>query len=281
MNNSNAAARKRRAPPVSEPVTRQINPQSNVSLQQSQQSQQPVGGHTLPQVISIIDNRLLMIEKKLKEDPVSRSVDNNSDLSELQNEYEERFDMILREIDSIKEIVIKLQAYTMDVNKILVEEHTANKIILEKEKEFHHKVLEQVDHTHKALMDMVVANNTERLNEYKETNKELLIELKRITELNARISTIGEHSTKINSFNQSAHKIQIDATPVVADKDDDDVDEDDDDELPTLEASLDTECEKDAEPDTTTDTTAASISFGTVSGNTATKPKNRRYKMKD
>jgi hypothetical protein len=58
-----------------------------------------------------------MIEKKLKEDPVSRSVDNNSDLSELQNEYEERFDMILREIDSIKEIVIKLQAYTMDVKR--------------------------------------------------------------------------------------------------------------------------------------------------------------------
>jgi hypothetical protein len=58
---------------------------------------------------------------------VSRSVDNNSDLSELQN-YEERFDMILREIDSIKEIVIKLQAYTMDVNKILVEEHTATRL---------------------------------------------------------------------------------------------------------------------------------------------------------
>jgi hypothetical protein len=83
-----------------------------------------------------------MIEKKLKEDPVSRSVDNNSDLSELQNEYEERFDMILREIDSIKEIVIKLQAY-MDVNKILVEEHTD--YYFRKEKEFHHKVLEQVD----------------------------------------------------------------------------------------------------------------------------------------
>jgi hypothetical protein len=113
MNNSNAAARKP-CPPVSEPVTRQINPQSNVSLQQSQQSS---NGWSHAQVISIIDNRLLMIEKKLKEDPVSRSVDNNSDLSELQNEYEERFDMILREIDSIKEIVIKLQAYTMDVNR--------------------------------------------------------------------------------------------------------------------------------------------------------------------
>jgi hypothetical protein len=100
---------------------------------------------------------------------VSRSVDNNSDLSELQK-YEERFDMILREIDSIKEIVIKLQAYTMDVNKILVES-IPQQDYFRKEKEFHHKVLEQVDHTHKALMDMVVANNTERLNEYKETNK--------------------------------------------------------------------------------------------------------------
>lgn len=285
MNNSNAAARKRRAPPVSEPITRQITPQSNVSSQQ-QSPQQQVAGHTLPQVISIIDNRLLLIEKKLKEEPASRSVDNNSGLNELQNEYEERFEMILREIDSIKEIVIKLQAYTMDVNKILVEEHTANKIILEKEKEFHHKVLEQVDHTHKALMDMVVANNTERLNEYKETNKELLIELKRITELNTRISTMGEYSTKINSFNQSAQKIKIDAnanandsTPV-ADDEECDIIEEGDDESPTLDESLDTECEKGVELDTTTDTTAG-ILFGTVSGNTATKPKNRRYKIKD
>jgi hypothetical protein len=54
----------------------------------------------------------------------------------------------------------------------------------------------------------------------------------------------------------------------VADKDDDDVDEDDD-ELPTLEASLDTECEKTLI--TIRLTTAASISFGTVSPITATK----------
>jgi hypothetical protein len=40
-------------------------------------------------------------------------------------------------------------------------------------------------------MDMVVANNTERLNEYKET-----IELKRITELNARISTMENIAPK-------------------------------------------------------------------------------------
>jgi hypothetical protein len=128
--------------------------------------------------------------------------DNNSDLSELQNEYEERFDMILREIDSIKEIVIKLQAYTMD-NKILVEEHTANKIILERRS--FTTSSEQVDHT-RAIMDMV-ANNTERLNEpnvQRITDRTTNHRVKR-TYFNHR-----EHSTKINSFNQSAHKIQID-----------------------------------------------------------------------
>jgi hypothetical protein len=87
--------------------------------------------------------------------------------------------MILREIDSIKEIVIKLQAYTMDVNKILVEEHTANKIILKGEG-VSHKVLEQVDHTHKALMDMVVANNR-KVERVQGNQQELLIELKRMS----------------------------------------------------------------------------------------------------
>jgi hypothetical protein len=58
-------------------------------------------------------------------------------------------------------------------------------------------------------MDMVVANNTERLNEYKETNKITWGQTN--PELNARISTIGEHSTKTVSTSQ--HKIQIDATP--------------------------------------------------------------------
>jgi hypothetical protein len=86
--------------------------------------------------------------------------------------------MILREIDSIKEIVIKLQAYTMDVNKILVEEHTANKIILKGEG-VSHKVLEQVDHTHKALMDMVVKHR--KVERVQGNQQELLIELKRMS----------------------------------------------------------------------------------------------------
>jgi hypothetical protein len=49
-----------------------------------------------------------MIEK-LKEDPVSRSVDNNSDLVNYKTNTKNGL-IWLREIDSIKEIVIKLQA---------------------------------------------------------------------------------------------------------------------------------------------------------------------------
>jgi hypothetical protein len=198
MNNSNAAARKRRAPPLTESINKQPSQNINVSQQQQQQST----GHTLPQIIAIIDNRLLLLEKHIKEDSGNSGERGSLAINELQSEYDNRFEMLVREIDSIKEIIIKLQSYTMDVNKILVEEHTTNKIILEKEKEFHNKVLDQVDKTHKSLMDVIVANNNERLNEYKETNKNLLDELKRITELNVRLSSVGTFTNKINDFNK-------------------------------------------------------------------------------
>lgn len=218
MNNSNAAARKRRAPPVSEPITRPVNTQLNTSQAQSQAqaNQSQTAGHTLPQVISIINNRLLFLENQTKETQNNSKDEDSAGFNEIQAEYENRFDLIIREIDSIKEIVIKLQSYTMDVNKILVEEHTASKIILEKEKEFHSKILEQTDKTHKTLIDIVVANYKEELNEYKEklneykdTNKELLLELKQIMDLNIRLSTIGEHTTHLNEFNKQKQPDKI------------------------------------------------------------------------
>lgn len=37
-------------------------------------------------------------------------------------EYEDRFTMLVTQISDLKEIVLKLQSYTMDVNKTLLEE---------------------------------------------------------------------------------------------------------------------------------------------------------------
>ena len=46
----------------------------------------------------------------------------DSSINSILNEFSNRFDMMAEEIGSLKDIVLKLQAYTMDVNKTLLEE---------------------------------------------------------------------------------------------------------------------------------------------------------------
>jgi hypothetical protein len=112
MSASISAAKKRRAP-----TSVSINPgqqQQSQQLQQSQQSQQQAG-MTLPQVIALIDSRLIKLETSSSED--------NQDLNpEFVQEFENRFDILAEEISNLKQIVLSLQSYTMDVNKMLYEE---------------------------------------------------------------------------------------------------------------------------------------------------------------
>jgi hypothetical protein len=83
---------------------------------------------TLPQVLQIIDSRLLKLEKVVKsqseqpETTVVKEKEDDLQLKELLAEYDERFQILANEIQDIKEIVLKLQSYTMDVNKTLLEE---------------------------------------------------------------------------------------------------------------------------------------------------------------
>ena len=75
--------------------------------------QQPVqNGLTLPQVISLVDSRLVKLEKHMNESNVDDS---------LFNEVDERFTLLASEIQDLKEVVYKLQTYTMEVNKKIVE----------------------------------------------------------------------------------------------------------------------------------------------------------------
>jgi hypothetical protein len=83
-------------------------------------------GLTLPQVIAVIDSRLITLESFVKDSKmnpvvVSSSVsDNNS--NEFLNEIQSRYEILAQEIAEVKDIVLKLQSYTMDVNKTLLEE---------------------------------------------------------------------------------------------------------------------------------------------------------------
>jgi hypothetical protein len=136
MSQANAAARKRRAGGASL--------QENSAPAQINQPQAPKGGLTLPQVISLVDKRLITLETFMKESQsslqnvsvqsqsqkqsnVSAIVSDASAASEdavnqLADEFDTKFTLLAQEVAELKDIVLKLQTYTMEVNKTLYEE---------------------------------------------------------------------------------------------------------------------------------------------------------------
>jgi len=57
---------------------------------------------------------------KFEDETESTVIPNN--ITEILTEYNSRFDLLAEEINNLKDIVMKLQSYTMDVNKTLMEE---------------------------------------------------------------------------------------------------------------------------------------------------------------
>jgi hypothetical protein len=124
MSQSLASAKRRRAPVQETPV-------NNIAQQNQSQPQIQSGGLTLPQVIQIVDKRLIVLEKFMTEMKTVGPVENSdtaieedmpSSLSEVVEEFNQRYEMLAEEIVNIKNIVLSLQSYTMDVNKKLLEE---------------------------------------------------------------------------------------------------------------------------------------------------------------
>ncbi len=129
MSRAIASARQRRAG-VETPAT-------PASISQAAPSAQ--NGLTLPQVISLVDSRLIRLEQFMKDSQENRftstiepreisniTTDSDpnqlTDLNDILEEYNSRFVLLAEEIGQIKDTLIKLQTYTMDVNKMLLEE---------------------------------------------------------------------------------------------------------------------------------------------------------------
>jgi hypothetical protein len=133
MSQSNAAAIKRR---VNVPATQNANQPSTPSKNAGQPNvvqPTPQSGFTLPQAIAVIDNRLVTLEKFMREGertqqtPGLPSVDQSqyvsvNDFSNIIDEFNNRFTIFADEISEMKDILLKLQSYTMEVNKTLMEE---------------------------------------------------------------------------------------------------------------------------------------------------------------
>lgn len=134
MSKSNASAKNRRAFGG--------NPTGpNPPIQNFQQSQTQPQGFTLQQVISVIDSRLLNLEEFMKETKENSGKNlqqynatqqynnnetenpmNDNSVTDVLNEFNNRFELLAQEIGDLKDIVLKLQSFTMDVNKTLLEE---------------------------------------------------------------------------------------------------------------------------------------------------------------
>jgi hypothetical protein len=134
MSAANAAARKRRAAPDAAPsmISRptQFGAQNN-----SQPPVAPNAGLTLPQVIALIDTRLVKLETFMKDSTQNTGSTNESNINrpvnrelEITNndivfqEVDRRFEILATEINNLKDMLLKLQTYTMEVNKTLMDE---------------------------------------------------------------------------------------------------------------------------------------------------------------
>ena len=141
--------------PIENSIQRRTAPQQSIQqpIQSSAQStptmqrQQPINVEqtnpqkpmSLQQVISVFDKRLLHIESIIAKEqqiisgnaaPVEQPSINNEQVQEMIqhylsphiSEFDHRYQMLATEIANLKQIVLKLQAYTLDVNKSLIEE---------------------------------------------------------------------------------------------------------------------------------------------------------------
>lgn len=123
MSSSNAAAIRRRvgAQGVPAPTPGQSTPNMPTSSSASAPSSAPAQ-MTLQQVISTVDKRLSQLETIVQSNNNNTNSSESSDLPLVVDEFNNRFELIVTEINSLKDIVMKLQSYTMEVNKMLVDE---------------------------------------------------------------------------------------------------------------------------------------------------------------
>ena len=130
-----SAARKRRAGPLpAEPIRNTSIPQSNNSVPLPAAR----AGLTLPEVIALVDKRLVTLEKFMndtksqtndvpREPKIKFEFENSEESSpsftnEIIEEFNSRFVLLTEEMTALKDIILNLQSYTMSVNKVLMEE---------------------------------------------------------------------------------------------------------------------------------------------------------------
>lgn len=127
MSSSNAAAIRRRAGINPSPPTPTSTTANRASSTTPPAPAQDARKLTLPEVISNFDKRIIQLEENIKavsgQRPTAISEQNvPSNINEVLDEFSLRFDVLADEISTLKDTILRLQTYTMDVNKMLMNE---------------------------------------------------------------------------------------------------------------------------------------------------------------
>jgi hypothetical protein len=120
MSNSIAAAKRRRAGVIEQ----QQPPPPPLATQQGQPGGVPTSRLTLPQIITLFDSRISKLENSAPAVAQSSAADDekNESIAAYVEEMDHKFSLLVEEITTLKDIVLKLQSFTMEVNKMLVDE---------------------------------------------------------------------------------------------------------------------------------------------------------------
>jgi hypothetical protein len=83
---------------------------------------------TLPQIIALFDSRIAKLEISIPSAVQSSAADDekNASIAEYIEEMDHKFNLLVEEITTLKDIILKLQSFTMEVNKMLVDERAKN-----------------------------------------------------------------------------------------------------------------------------------------------------------
>lgn len=116
MSQGNAAAIRRRVKNLEQPKLTSSTSSGNTTILPTSSSAN--SNLSINDAFVIVNERLVNLEKQ-----VSNGGDNvNTENNLYSEEYENRFNLIAQEIGELKETVLKLQTFTMDVNKVLYDE---------------------------------------------------------------------------------------------------------------------------------------------------------------
>ena len=77
---------------------------------------------TMTEMITLLNSRILALEKNTTQTTNTDITQTQQELKSLADEINIRFELFANEIANMKDTVMKLQTYTMDVNKMLVNE---------------------------------------------------------------------------------------------------------------------------------------------------------------